>query len=221
MIVIGAGQSALETAALLHEAGARVQLVTRHAPLFAAPTAYTNGRAPSTPLHPFSKLGPGWALRAYSSLPGGFRHLPTVTRRRLVSRVLGPAGAAWLRERFEGRVPVHVGVVTGATTADGRARLVVSDASGQAVELEADQVIAGTGFRANVDSLDFVAAPTRAAIATVHGSPRLNGRFESSVPGLFFVGNAAAMTFGPVMRFVCGADYAARRTAAGVAARTR
>lgn len=234
VIVIGAGQSALEGATLLHEAGAQVQLVARHEPSFPAPVTYTNGRAPSTLWQPFSNLGHGWALWAYASLPAGFRYLPMGIRRRLLRRVLGPSGSTWLRKRFEGRVGVHLGVVTGADTRpDGRVRLEVSNAPGPAVDsgtavasgttvaLEADHVIAGTGFRVDVGSLDFLAASTRAAIATVHGSPRLSGHFESSVPGLFFVGNAAAMTFGPVMRFVCGADFAARQTAAAVAARAR
>jgi NADPH-dependent 2,4-dienoyl-CoA reductase/sulfur reductase-like enzyme len=222
VIVIGAGQSALEGATLLHEAGSRVRLVARQTPSMGRPARYDEGRALSTLLQPHSKLGHGWALQAYSSLPGGFRHLPKATRRRLVGRVLGPYGSSWLRERFEGRVPIHVGSLTGAAAApDGRVRLELASDSGQATTLTADHVIAGTGFRVNLDRLDFLAASTRAAIATVHGSPRLTARFESSAPGLFFVGHAAAMTFGPVMRFVCGAGYAARRTSAAVAARVR
>jgi cation diffusion facilitator CzcD-associated flavoprotein CzcO len=222
VIVIGAGQSALEGATLLHEAGARVRLVARKAPIMGRPATYHDGRASSTLLRPHSKLGHGWALQTYVSLPGGFRHLPSATRRRLVRRVLGPYGSSWLAERFEGRVPIHLGRLTGAAAApERRVRLDLVDASGQASTLNADHVIAGTGFRVNLGRLNFVAASTRADIATVYGSPRLTGRFESSVPGLFFVGHAAAMTFGPVMRFVCGAGYAARRTSAAVAARGR
>jgi hypothetical protein len=222
VVVIGAGQSALESATLLHEAGARVVLVARSEPSFPAPVAYVNGRAPSTFWQPFSPLGQGWALWAYATLPAGFRHLPTRLRRRLVRRVLGPFGSAWLRPRFVGQVPVQLGAVSDAAkTSDGRARLVVSSASGPPVTLHADHVIAGTGYRAEVDRLEFVHPATRAAIATVYGAPRLSGRFESSVPGLFFVGNTAAMTFGPVMRFVAGTEFAARRCAAAIAGRAR
>ena len=55
-----------------------------------------------------------------------------------------------------------------------------------------------------------------AGFATVAGWPRLSRSFESSVPGMFFVGLPAAGTFGPVMRFVCGAGFAARQVSAAM-----
>ena len=66
--------------------------------------------------------------------------------------------------------------------------------------------------------LGLLAPDLRARLTTVAGSPRLTRHFESSVPGLFFIGLPAAHTFGPVMRFVCGTGFAARRVAARVAA---
>ena len=53
----------------------------------------------------------------------------------------------------------------------------------------------------------------------VAGWPHLTSSFESSVPGLFFTSLMAAETFGPVMRFVCGAGFSARRITEAVAAR--
>ena len=41
-------------------------------------------------------------------------------------------------------------------------------------------------------------------------APVLSQRFESSVPGLYFTGLAAAPSFGPVMRFVFGVEYTAK-----------
>jgi hypothetical protein len=35
--------------------------------------------------------------------------------------------------------------------------------------------------------------------------------FEPSVPGVYFVGIEAGNSFGPVMRFIFGAGFAARR----------
>jgi hypothetical protein len=35
--------------------------------------------------------------------------------------------------------------------------------------------------------------------------------YQTSAPGLYVVGPGVAPTFGPVMRFVYGADHAARR----------
>jgi hypothetical protein len=51
----------------------------------------------------------------------------------------------------------------------------------------------------------------RSRIRKIAEAPALNPWFESSVPGLFFVGNAAAMSFGPLMRFIYGDTFAARR----------
>jgi hypothetical protein len=42
-------------------------------------------------------------------------------------------------------------------------------------------------------------------------TPVLSSRFESSVPGLFFVGALSANTFGPLTRFAFGAGFAAER----------
>ena len=49
------------------------------------------------------------------------------------------------------------------------------------------------------------------ALAEYRGAPILTRNFESSVPGLYFIGVAAAASFGPLMRFTFGARYAARR----------
>ena len=42
------------------------------------------------------------------------------------------------------------------------------------------------------------------------GYPLLGPGFESSLPGLHFLGATAARSFGPVSRFVSGTTYAAR-----------
>jgi hypothetical protein len=39
----------------------------------------------------------------------------------------------------------------------------------------------------------------------------LSADFETSVPGLYVMGPAAAGSFGPLMRFMFGADFAVRR----------
>jgi hypothetical protein len=45
-------------------------------------------------------------------------------------------------------------------------------------------------------------------------SPALSAHFESSVPGLYFVGLASAATFGPLTRFAHGAGFTARNLSA-------
>jgi hypothetical protein len=65
--------------------------------------------------------------------------------------------------------------------------------------------------------LGFLSSELRSEIRTAGGSPILSRGFESSVPGLYFAGLAAANTFGPVMRFAFGAGFAAQRVSAALA----
>ena len=70
-----------------------------------------------------------------------------------------------------------------------------------------------TGYRVDTARLDYLAPGLRQALATVDDAPILTRHFESSVPHLYFIGPAAAATFGPLMRFAYGARYAAPRLA--------
>jgi FAD-dependent urate hydroxylase len=79
--------------------------------------------------------------------------------------------------------------------------------------IEVDHVIAATGYRVDLDRLSILSTETRQRIQLTGGSPALSANFESSVPGLYFVGLAAANVFGPFLRFACGAGFAARRLA--------
>jgi hypothetical protein len=73
----------------------------------------------------------------------------------------------------------------------------------------------GTGYRPTVHRLSFIASPIRDRIRLHHdGFPVLNRWLESSVPGLHFVGGLADRSYGPICRFVSGADVAARQIAA-------
>ena len=214
VIVVGAGQSALETAALLHESGADVQVLARR-----QKTAW-NGEplSPNRPLpqrlrEPEAGLGSGWGTWFYSNHPDLFRRLPSASRVRRARTALGPAGACWLRERVEGQFPVQCGhVVTAAEPQGDRVRLTVA-ADGARKELMADHVIAGTGYRADLARLGFIGADISSALATLGGSVVVGRGYQSSVPGLFVVGPLVAPSFGPVMRFVYGADHAAHAVA--------
>jgi hypothetical protein len=83
--------------------------------------------------------------------------------------------------------------------------------------MSVDHVIAATGYKVNLQRLKFLSNGTCSRIKTVIGAPALSSTFESTVPGLYFVGLAAANSFGPVMRFAYGADFAARVVAKAVA----
>jgi len=210
VIVVGAGQSALESAALLHEGGADVQVLARE------PKLAWNGEplSPGRPLaqrlrEPEAGLGSGWATWFYSNHPDLFRRLPPASRVHRAATALGPAGACWLRVRVEGQFPVRCGhAVTAAEPHGDRVRLTVI-ADGTSKELTADHVIAGTGYRGDLARLGFISADVRSALATLGGSVLVGRGYQSSVPGLYFVGPVVAPSFGPVMRFVYGAHHAA------------
>ncbi|MFC1420357.1 FAD-dependent oxidoreductase [Streptacidiphilus cavernicola] len=222
--VVGAGQSALESAALLLEAGAEPVLVARtDRLLFGEPP--TRDRPEQRPLarrlvKPASPLGPGWSHRAFSGVPGGYRYLPPGVRRHFLRTVLGPSGAWWLRGRVEGRVEVLTGrAVRAGEDVGGGARLTLVSRDGGSTVLEADHVLAATGYRVDLDQIALLAPGLRDRVERTGGAPRLSAGFESSVPGLYFTGLAAAATFGPVLRFVCGTGFASDRIGAAVAAR--
>jgi hypothetical protein len=216
--VIGAGQSALETAALLHEAGARAHLLARRRKVLWA-DAPTNGGPRPVLRKPDSPLGPGWSLYAVSHGPTLVTQLPGRSRRMLVRRILGPSGAWWLRDRVVGVIDVREGWRLEQATVDGgRVLLRGRTAENVADELAVDHVIASTGYRVDPGALPFLRPDLCARIRRVYGWPVLSRRSESSVPGLFFTGLTSAATFGPLLRFVAGTSFAAPRTAAAAAA---
>ncbi|MFC7310060.1 FAD-dependent oxidoreductase [Streptomyces monticola] len=213
LIVVGAGQSALESAVLAAEAGARVRVVARSAPGFGGPP-WEQPR-----LRPESPFGRAWSLYAISYHAQLYRFLPPQVRHSLVRRVLGPLGAWWLRDRFEGKVDVsRVRAITGAGVEGGRPVLTVETPGGRTKELSADHVLAATGYRVDLAALGFLGHGLRARLAVSRGTPRLGAGYRSSVPGLYFTGLPAAASYGPVMRFVCGTEFASPRLVKHLAA---
>jgi thioredoxin reductase len=216
--VVGAGQSALETATLLHEHGAGVRVLVRGGSLAWNPDPRPQARSRVERLRcPTAELcGCGWQCLFYSHGAGLFHHLPLATRLHVVGSTFGPAGAWWLKPRLEGRFEVRLGCrVTGARPAGDRVVLEVEDDAGVRQELATDHVIAGTGYRVDVAAIPFLDRSLVARIRQRRGLPVLSRTFESSVPGLHVVGLAAAHEFGPAMRFVYGADFTARRLTGG------
>jgi FAD-dependent urate hydroxylase len=145
-----------------------------------------------------------------------FRHLRDHTRLRLIRDVLGPAGGWWLRDRVEGRFPVDLRTQIVAASRDGDGVALELRRAGGPQTLHVDHVIAATGYQVDLAAIPFLAEGLRTQIASIGTWPRLSPSFESSVPGLYFVGLAAGATFGPLMRFVCGTPFAARRVAAAL-----
>src|ERR1700722_17680334 len=121
-----------------------------------------------------------------------------------------------------GRVPQLLGYTpTGAEVVGNRVRLrLATDGGRYSHTIEADHIIAATGYRPKLDRLTFIEPRVRAAISMVVNTPILSSHFQSSVAGLYFVGPIAANSFGPLMRFAVGAKYTARRLSQHLAATT-
>jgi hypothetical protein len=142
-----------------------------------------------------------------------FRAMPEAFRLAVVKRSLGPAPCWFIRQEIEAKVRV-IGsseITDARETADG-VRLGIRSA-GEAMTLDVDHVVAGTGFRIDVARLRFLDPAIASGLALTETAPKLSANFESSVPGLYFVGTMAAYEFGPLLRFVCGAEFTAHRIA--------
>jgi len=212
VVVIGGGASALDLAGLLREAGADVQLVSRREELkfHSQPTGKPRSQWQQI-RHPQSGLGPGMRSRFFANSPGLFYYLPERLRLEAVRRSLGPSGGWFIRDKVVGKLPLHLGCTPqGAEVKDGRVHLSVQAADGSRREIVTEHVIAATGYKVNLERLKFLNPEIRSQLKTVSGSPVLSSTFESSMPGLYFAGVAAANSFGPVMRFAFGAGFAAR-----------
>jgi hypothetical protein len=206
--VLGAGQSALETAALLHEQGARVQILARATDIVWNHPSRVSASTLQRILRPEAGIGIGWRAWACSELPQVFHLLPGHTRMR-AGAPWGPRGADWLRARIIGKVPVLTAhQVIRAEEHDGRVRLGICSPH-ESFELEVDQVIAGTGYKIDIARLAFLDPSIESAIEVLDGAPKLSSYFESSVAGLYFIGAAAELAFGPAMRFMYGAKHSA------------
>jgi thioredoxin reductase len=221
VIVVGAGASAVDLAALLHQAGAFVRLVARRRSIdFHAPPAGRPRPIMERLKQPRSGLGLGWRSRLCEDAPLLFRVMPGKFRHAVVQRHLGPAPGWFVREQVERHVPMLLGRrLVGADAYNGTALLRIADAEGHEQELGADHVIAATGYRVDLRRLSFLADDLREQIRMIEQTPILSSRFETSVPGLFFIGPAAANCFGPLMRFACGNRFVSRRLAPYLAAR--
>jgi thioredoxin reductase len=209
--VIGGGASAIDIATLLKEAGAGVSLVARRQSLRIQDPPEPGSESLWHQLrHPGSPIGPGIRSRVYTDAPWLFHRLPKAVRLRIVRTHVGPAAGWPMKERFVGRVPVHLGYETqDAAVKASRVHLVLSGPQGTK-EHTTDHVIAATGYHVDLRRLTFLSGDILARIHAVEHTPVLSPDFESSVPGLYFVGLASANSFGPMMRFACGAEWTSK-----------
>ncbi len=207
--VVGRGQSATESAALLTEAGAEVELITRGPINWLGATSSMPDPGPELAhrvrelLTAPSAVGP-FPLNWMAELPGVVHWIPAPARAWFNARSLRAGAAGWLKSRLAG-VRVHPQKIRNVA--------VLSD--GVALQLEKgrarfDHVLLATGYRIDIAKVGVLDDALLRRVKRTNGSPVLGPGLESSVEGLHFVGAAAVASFGPLMRFIAGSGYAAR-----------
>jgi FAD-dependent urate hydroxylase len=214
VLVVGGGQSALESAALMHESGADVLVVVRQDHLTWLHGGVWHRRlGRATPLlYAPTDVGP-MGLSRVVAVPDLFRRLPRGVQDPAAHRSIRPAGAAWLLPRIAD-IPIRLGVTVRAVRPE-RDGLRVELSNGESRTV--DHLLFGTGYRVDVRRYPFLSPDLAASIEQVGGYPVLRRGLESSVPGLHIVGAPAARSFGPIMRFVSGGWYGGQAVAKAAA----
>lgn len=209
VVVVGKGQSALEYAALLHEAGADVELITRGQVRWHTKILYDHTGPAKHIFYPPGDVGPpgiNWLV----AFPSFFRHFPEKIKDPLHRRAVLPGGAKWLRPRIEGHIQLTECTQVVKASAQGQGvRLELSDGTVR----EADYMILGTGYQPDFHKFTFINPALSQQVKDCNGYPVLNDGYESSVPNLYFAGLLAGYTFGPTCRFVSGTKAVAQKLA--------
>jgi thioredoxin reductase len=222
VVVLGAGASAVDIAAILHEEGSQVQLVARRQAI----AFHTKTKEPRPLLQrlrvPRSGLGIGWRSRLCTDAPLLFHLMPQEFRFRTVRNLLGPAPGWFVRDKVVGKFPLRLGCeIQSASIEGGKVHLKIVEKDGSNSELIADHVISATGYQVSISRLEFLNEALRRLLHQVEDTPVLSSHFETSVPGLYMVGLVSANSFGPLTRFAYGAKFTAKRISKHVVAKIR
>jgi thioredoxin reductase len=205
--VIGAGQSALESAAILHEIGIDVEVIARTQVL-----RWIGMHMRLHRLGPISKalyskydVGPIGISRLVA-YPNLVYHVPIRLKDRIRTRAVRSAGAPWLIPRLQ-NVKISTGrTVISAKEIDGEVQLQLDDRT----ERRVDHILMATGYRVDIAKYKFLAPELVREVRQLDGYPDVTAGFATSVPGLHFIGATAARKFGPLMYFVAGTEFASK-----------
>jgi FAD-dependent urate hydroxylase len=213
VVVIGGGQSGLETAALLHENGAAVEVIARRPIRWLQDSKSLENRPFIERIkNPKAATATGWYHWGIEHLPYTFRKLPRDIKDRQIRNRFGPAGAGWLKPRLLNLVPIHEGIIEGIRETGNDVTLMLT---GNRV-VRADHVILATGYQVDIRKLPMFTSPLISNIQTYQNAPILNNHFESTLSGLYFVGISSVSSFGPFYRFVAGTHATAGRISSSV-----
>jgi len=216
VVVVGAGQSAFESAVLMNERDAEVEVLVRGPEVI-----YLRSWSPIHFIGPLGRVvyaptdvGPLWYSRLVAT-PALFRLLPRETQDQIAYRSIRPACSYFVKVRLDGvKVTLANQVIRADAKADGL-RLSLSDGSTR----EADHLMFGTGYRVDITRYPFLSHDILRDLRVVEGYPVLRRGLESSVPGMHVLGAPAARSFGPTMRFVSGSWYGGGEVARALAPR--
>jgi len=215
--VVGGGQSAFESAVLMNERLAEVELIVRGpetvflrswSPLHLMPRRL--GEVVYAP----TDVGPLWYSRLVAT-PAVFTKLPRETQDRIAQRSIRPACSYFVKVRVEGVRITKATEVRSVEPAGEGLMLALSDGS----KREVDHLMFGTGYKVNVHRYPFMSEGLLSDLHVVDGFPVLRHGFESSISNLHFLGAPAARSFGPIMRFVSGSWYGGTRLARALSCR--
>jgi hypothetical protein len=211
--VIGGGQSAVEFAALLNEAGASVEVISRRPVRWLEPHGEADRSWLSRLRAPDTAIGPGWKYRTLEIFPYFFQRFSSEDKERMVTNAHVAGASHWLKPRILGKVNLRGEcIITQTQENNGGLDLSLSDHT----SLHVDHILSATGYRVEVNNLALLSQSIRSQIKAYVGAPVLNPWFESSVPGLYFIGLSSMQSFGPLYRFVAGTSAASPRVAKAV-----
>jgi thioredoxin reductase len=216
--VIGAGQSSLESAALLREAGAEVEVVARIPELrwIGMHKRLHQLGIISKMLYSKHDIGPIGVSRLVA-YPNLMYHFPLSLKDPIRKRAVRSAGAPWLIPRLP-EVKISTGrYVASAKEIDGEVQLLLDDGT----ERRVDHVLMGTGYNVDISKYEFLAPELLREIQQLDGYPVVAAGFHTSVPGLHFVGATGARNFGPLMYFVTGTEFASNELASFISRNRR
>jgi thioredoxin reductase len=211
VVVVGSGSSATDLCAMLHERGTTVSLVARASKLvFAGAPRLRSSFERATA--PDSGIGEGWTVGLCATAPWVVNRMPANIRIRLANtKALGPLGGAFMRDRVLGKFPQLLGrTLFGITRRGDTVEMRLTARDGLTDIVHADHVILATGYKTDVSRLGFLDRSVASRMRLTGTAPLLSHDYESSIPGLYFIGPASAYSFGPVCRFVFGTFHPAR-----------
>jgi thioredoxin reductase len=222
--VLGSGASATDLAALLYKQGSKVSLIARTLELPFMPIPQDKKllfpmlRQLASPLKPIKRfLSPNsciastWLLKVCANYPKIFHSLPQEVRLKIVKNELGPSGHWAIKDIVKENVDLHLGsILDSVEPCKHKTDLKLISCDGSKKNIQADHLISATGYKIDLHQLSFL-DKLLPDIYVIDNAPVLSVDYESSIPGLYFMGPASANCFGPVTRFVCGAIHPAQR----------